>query len=252
MRFILKPLTVFLGVPLLLAGEADDAKRRPAGKAELRERGPKPGSKMERGRRGPLSDRFMSSYDHDRNGRISYQEFASARKTASLEEEGTRRLFNHLDKNKDGDITRDELPKGAPHPARRGDQDGDGKISFEEFRRNPRLKGADDKRLKAMFARMDLNQDGFLTQQDFGRRGGGFPGPGDFEKLDLDRDGGLSYEEWRKSPHLKKEGIEDDLRRRFGMLDRNGDGKLDGRERPGGEGTRPKPGPRHRRPPPVR
>ena len=235
-----------------MTSEAEDGARTKAAKGEARERGGKPGSRIERMRRGPLSDRFMKSYDRDMDGKISYKEFASAEKTRNLRAEGKRRLFDHLDKNKDGNITRAELPKGAPHPARRGDENGDGKISFAEFCRNPRLKGVSDERLKVMFARMDLNQDGFLTHPDFARRGGGRAGAGDFEKLDLDGDGGLSFEEWRQSPHLKKGAPEEELRRRFEMLDRNKDKKLAPRERPGPEDPGPKPGPRPRRPPPVR
>ena len=243
---------LLFGVPLVVVGEAEEGQNPPGAEGERRERGAPPGSRPDRLRRGPPSDRFMNSYDHDKNGKITYQEFAGGKKTENLREEGKRRLFDHLDKNKDGSITRDELPKGMPHPARRGDEDGDGKISYREFCRNPRMRGVSEERLKGMFARMDRDQDGFLTQRDFDRRGGARPGSGGFGKLDLDRDGSLSFEEWRKSPHSKKGPEKEDPRLRFENLDRNGDGRLDASEYPGGGGAVPKPAPRPRRPHPVR
>jgi len=236
-----KSLMFLLGtmiLPIAQLAEGGD------GRGGQREPGPKQGMKVDRKRRGPVRDDFMARYDRNKDGKISFEEFGSSRKTAALEEEGRRRLFDHLDKNKDGSITPNELPKAMPRPVRDSDLDRNGRISFEEFRRNSRLKGVSEERIKAMFARMDHDKDRSLTPQDFRRRGG----PVDWaesDKLDTDRDHALSFREWKKSPRHKG-APEEELRRRFNTLDRNKDGKLDDkdRDRERKHGKEARPGPR--------
>jgi Ca2+-binding EF-hand superfamily protein len=68
------------------------------------------------------------------------------------------------------------------------DADGDGKVSYEEASKWPRM-------TEELFGRMDTNGDGYLTPEDRpqSRRGEGrFQR---FEELDADNSGGLSYEE---------------------------------------------------------
>ncbi|NRB26235.1 MAG: EF-hand domain-containing protein [Roseibacillus sp.] len=252
MKTVRKSLMFLLGTMILSiaqVAEGGDGKgggREPGPKPGSKQ-GPKPGIKGERKRGGPVREDFVASYDRNKDGKISFEEFRTARKTAALEEEGRRRLFNHLDKNKDGTITPNELPKAMPHPVRDSDLDRNGRISFEEFRRSARLKGVREERIKAMFSRMDHNKDRFLTPQDFRRRGGLPFGRAESDKLDTDRDHALSFREWMKSPRHKGTP-EGELRRRFNMLDRNKDGKLDDKDRDRGRGEGSRPGPRHHPP----
>jgi len=245
-----KSLMFLLGMMILpIAQVAEGVDERGGAREPGSKQGPKPGMKGERKRKGPVREDFMASYDRNKDGKISFEEFGSTRKTAALEEEGRRRLFNHLDKNKDGTITPNELPKAMPRPVRDSDLNRNGRISFEEFRQNERLKGVSEERIKAMFARMDRDNDRSLTPQDFRRRGPRPPDRSESDKLDTDRDHALSFREWKKSPRHKITP-EEELRRRFNTLDRNKDGKLDDkdrdRERENGEG--PRPGPRHHPP----
>ncbi len=245
MKTVRKSLTFLLGTMLLSIAQVAEGD----GKGGAREPGPKPGFKGERKRRGPVREDFMASYDRNKDGKISFEEFGSSRKTAALEEEGRRRLFDHLDKNKDGTITPNELPKAMPPPVRDSDLDRNGKISFEEFRENARLKGVREERIKAMFSRMDHDKDRSLTPQNFRRRGGLPFDRAEFDKLDTDRDHALSFREWLKNPRHKGTP-EGELRRRFNMFDRNKDGKLDDkdRDRPREHGEGPRSGPRHHPP----
>ena len=205
-------------------------------------KGSRSGERGERPRKGPPRDGFMFAYDRNRDGKVSFEEFGSVERAASLKHEGRRRLFDHLDKNKDGMITPSELPKSAPKPVRDGDLDKDGRISMEEFRRNSRLRGIGEERISAMFSRMDRNRDGVLTSKDFKRRAMPVPEHGEMKKLDTDGDGALSFEEWSRSPRHKEVSLEE-LQRRFKALDRNKDGEIDGKERDRlhrrGEGIRP-------------
>jgi hypothetical protein len=77
--------------------------------------------------------------------------------------------FDTLDKNKDGKLSRDELPRwhGTRHgrgPGGRGemmaklDTNKDGRISREEAKADPRL--------AARFDQMDVNKDGYLDKAD--------------------------------------------------------------------------------------
>mgnify|MGYP003305176299 CR=1 FL=1 len=235
-----KSLLLVLGTTVLAIGQGTKA---PKGKGSgpglgPRPKGPQSGVKGE----GRPKGQFMKTYDRNRDGKISFEEFGATKKTAALAEEGRRRLFNHLDKNKDGRITPNELPKAIPHPVRRSDLDRDGRISFGEFRKNARLKGISEERIKAMFSRMDHDKDRSLTAQDFGPRGAGPLDRAQIERLDANGDNAVSFAEWLES-HRRRGNPEAELRRRFNMLDRNRDGKLDDhdrdRVRPRGEGPRP-------------
>ncbi|MCF7751995.1 EF-hand domain-containing protein [Bacillus subtilis subsp. subtilis] len=77
--------------------------------------------------------------------------------------------FDTLDKNKDGTLSRDELPRwhgkrdGRGHGGRgdwmaRLDTNKDGRISREEAKADPRL--------AARFDQMDVNKDGYLDKAD--------------------------------------------------------------------------------------
>ena len=250
MNTLRKSLVLVLGTTVLAVGEGP---KGPPGKGRVPGPGPKGGQdgvKREDFRKGPAREGFMQTYDRNRDGKISFEEFGATTKTAALKQEGRRRLFNHLDKNMDGRITPDELPKAIPRPVRGSDLNRDGSISFEEFRRNERLKGISEERMRAMFSRMDHNKDNVLTSQDFRPRGAVPLEKAQIERLDADGDDAVSLGEWLKSPR-NRENPEGELRRRFNMLDRNKDGKLDFRDRDRGrqrgEPARPGPRPHSRR-----
>ena len=176
---------------------------------------------------------IFQSLDTDEDGELSKSEIKNAAKA-----------LRKLDKNKDGQLTMDEVrpnfgPNGGPEGRRRGgpeggtapqasdsdamvknlvafDKNGDGKLSKDEL----------PERMQGMFERGDTNKDGFLTPDEIrvmaaaqqGQDGGG-QGPGRrmdpiFAALDLDHDGTLSEEEIDAAPESLK------------ALDKNGDGKL--------------------------
>jgi Ca2+-binding EF-hand superfamily protein len=107
--------------------------------------------------------------------------------------------FDTLDKNKDGVLSRDELPR-PPHgdrrrgPGERGhdrmsklDTNKDGRISAEEAKADPKF--------AEHFAKMDLNKDGFVDKAD---RELGMKQHRDdwFAKADTNKDGQLSKAEF--------------------------------------------------------
>jgi Ca2+-binding EF-hand superfamily protein len=198
---------------------------------------------------GNYADNFLRVHDRDRDGKVTFDEFRVAKNLENHLEEGKQRIFDQLDKNRDGEIAREELPGGSPEE--RGphwlDKDRDGKISFEEFSASEWLKDATPEERKKHFDRMDLNNDGVLTPEDFRRRPPGSRAwdrrrplfdPQALRNLDTDEDGALSFEEWSKSPHFENLP-EERLREWFDRMDRNDDGRLDEADRPEGP---PRPG----------
>lgn len=192
-------------------------------------------------------------------------------------------FLERFDKNKDGVLTKDELPPGLARNFERYDRDGDGKLDKKEvgqmleamkrfFADRPAEKPGDkpvvdkaavERRVSDVFERMDTNKDGKISKdeaknfiaQNFERidankdgfidkdelrrfvarnmaMGGGVGpgrgGPGgpavaagpDFDALDKDADGRLTREELKGTPWADH----------FDEIDTNKDGKIDKKE----------------------
>lgn len=231
---------------------------------------------QERGRgpggEGGFMNPIVTALDANRDGVISSSEIRNA--PAALAS---------LDKDHDGKITREEVrpnfgPDGGPggRPPGQGgngspemvktllgfDKNGDGKLSKDEL----------PERMQGMFARGDVNKDGFLSKEEIeklagssgGNERGGPGGPQGmrpdpvFAALDTDNDGVISAAEIKASAtslsKLDKNGdgqlTQDELRpnmgpggmrggnpaemidRLFAENDKNGDGKLSKAEAP--------------------
>jgi len=172
--------------------------------------------------------RRVLGMDKDRDGKVSRDEFT-----------GPPANFDRLDANKDGFITRNELPGaaaagvGAPDRAmlrerlQAMDKDGDGKVSKDEFTGEP-----------ALFDRLDTNKDGVISREDNpdaapGRPPGGNPATGGAARaerlraMDKNHDGKISKDEFTGPAEL------------FDRLDANSDGVISTDELPGGS---PEPG----------
>ena len=130
--------------------------------------------------------------DLDGDGRISFAEFAKSPRMARVPAERKRAIFDRLDQNKDGfldaadwkDRPRPDMKPdgrdGRPGPRRPGpmapdfsrlDKDGDGALSFEEFRVLPRLQDVGEDAQEDRFEELDKNGDGKLQRDEM-------PGPG--------------------------------------------------------------------------
>jgi Ca2+-binding EF-hand superfamily protein len=193
-------------------------------------------------------DRMLAHLDTDGDGLISLQEFTNPPD-----------LFDRLDMNEDGSITREEAEQArqqhqaemaelAAERFKEADKDQNGFLSPDEF------PGPDH-----AFTRLDTNSDGQLSPEEMaagrpgvpGRRmergqrgpgfGGGFgPGAGMdreeiFRRLDQDGDGYLSADELANARTKMRERRGERTRRfdpeeRFKELDTNGDGVLSAEE----------------------
>jgi len=234
-----------LGTALLCAEEKPESgdQKSDRDRREDRDRGERRDPNRGRGPDRGFFEDFLRKGDQDGDGAVTLEEFSALERVAKLPEEKRAEIFRRLDKNHDGRIQRDDMPK-PPEGRRRDplnlrelDVNRDGEVSFEEFTKSPFVAKLDADHQKRFFARLDNNDDGKLSPADRpdrngrrDRRGPGRDGDRDpgalIRKLDRDDDGSVSFEEFRKAPWIEPLG-EDQQEDHFEAMDRNGDLKLD-------------------------
>ncbi len=125
--------------------------------------------------------------DTDKSGGVSLDEFKAGRMFQKLPPERQAEIFQRLDSDHNGQITPKDRPQhhfkpedGKPHPRqgpgeqpdprriiRQLDKDGDGSLSFEEFRAGPMVRDLSEDEQEDRFETMDKNGDQKLTPEDF-------------------------------------------------------------------------------------
>ncbi len=137
--------------------------------------------------------RRLWELDVDKSGGINFEEFKSGPLFKKLTPERQEAVFQRLDSNRDGMISPKDKPEhpmkredGRFHPRRPDggdrpggprmdprqiirqlDQNGDGALSFEEFRVGPGTKDLTEDEQEDRFEKMDRNHDLKLTAEDF-------------------------------------------------------------------------------------
>jgi Ca2+-binding EF-hand superfamily protein len=133
----------------------------------------------------PMARRLWA-LDTDKNGGVSFEEFKAGPLFQKLPAERQMEIFRRLDTDGDGVITPKDKPKhpeggkwpkrgeGPPdgqrmHPERMLkmlDKDGDGAVTFDEFRAGPHAEGLTEDELEDRFEELDKNSDQKLTRED--------------------------------------------------------------------------------------
>jgi Ca2+-binding EF-hand superfamily protein len=123
--------------------------------------------------------------DSDKSGGISFEEFKAGQMLMKLPPAKQEAVFRRLDTDGDGEIT----PKDRPEPPfkhpnrqegkhpddggepgqinRKLDLDGDGALSFEEFRNGPAVKNLTEDQQEDRFELIDRNGDLKISPEDF-------------------------------------------------------------------------------------
>jgi len=207
-----------------------------------------PAEPEQRGHR-PSFQMKWEKFDADGDGFLSLEEFQAMPRVARLPEDKQIRLFERLDKNSDGRISREELgPRRNSGDVRqrpgRGmgrlmelDADGSGGVSLEEFRAAEMFASFPPDRVEALFRRLDTDGDGKITPKDRpelppmlrqppGQRG---ERPGlhrrIFNQLDQDESGMIDFEQFQKARGIAAME-EDDQKKLFLSLDADRDNRL--------------------------
>lgn len=106
-------------------------------------------------------------------------------------EKMVERMFERMDTDKDGSISKAEFDAAKKARFTRADANGDGKISLEEMTTEAQERAA--KHAERHFAKLDKDGDGAVTAEEMEEAR---PGHGDmFAKLDKNEDGMISREE---------------------------------------------------------
>lgn len=172
--------------------------------------------------------------DTDGNGSVSKEEFFALERISKLPDDKRAKIFERLDKNNDGSLTRDELGQAGkghrPMPRLEElDKDKSGGVSFEEFSAAEFVQKLPDERRQEMFKRMDRDGDGQVTAKDR-------PKPDErdmprWAELDKDKSGGVSFEEFSASDFAQK--MPEERRQAFfKRMDRDGDGQVGPQDKP--------------------
>ncbi len=116
----------------------------------------------------------LDQADLDKDGKITFEEFEKIPYVARLPEERRKAMFARMDRDKDGVLTAKDRPPGPPPGGRdpralveKYDENGDGALSFEEFRKAPFVKDLGEDEQEDRFERMDRNGDLKIDEKDF-------------------------------------------------------------------------------------
>ena len=161
---------------------------------------------------------LVVALDIDHDGSLSAAEIA-----------GAPAALRTLDQNGDGTLAMDEVRPARPDAAPSANDDLVNTLfAFDENKDGKLSKAEVPERMQGIFARADADQDGYLTRAELTQasatqeraQGGGPGGPPDpvFRALDHDQDGSLSPAEIAAAPKALL------------ALDRNSDGMLDQQE----------------------
>lgn len=128
-----------------------------------------------------------------------------------------------------------QAPPAKPNPEQRFqhmDKNKDSKISSEEFFSMPRLSKVPQERQGTMFQKLDQDQDGYLNRSELSSQTSKMREnwKNRLIKLDTDKNGGLSFEEFKQGERVSKLP-EEQQRKLFQFMDKNADGQISKQDR---------------------
>lgn len=116
---------------------------------------------------------------------------------------------------------------------RRMDKNGDGEVTKDEFFAVRRMAKIPEERRERFYGRLDKNDDGVLTRRELRdmRKDRRKKVRQELRRLDADGSGGVDFPEFQEG-EMWSRFPEERQRRIFDRMDRNGDGELSPKDRP--------------------
>lgn len=192
-------------------------------------------ARPDRGPRHKDGDRFKAfkEADIDKDGTLNFDEFSQMGRVSKLESEKRRKLFDYLDRDKDGKVQMRELQPREPGwvgALRRGfnqlDLDKNGTLSLQEFSRLADFAGKKEEMVARFFVKMDRNKNKEIERNELKVSGNPRSRPHfDFGKYDINTSGGLDLEEYSKIPWMDK-WPEDRRKKLFQRIDVDKNGEI--------------------------
>lgn len=106
-------------------------------------------------------------------GPVTYEQFAKQPRVQRLNEAMRKKLFERLDQNNDGVLSKEDSPRRrgerpeGPSPLQEIlDSNEDGQLSFSEFQNDPHHHGLTEDEVEDRFEAIDLNSDGLLSDEE--------------------------------------------------------------------------------------
>lgn len=188
---------------------------------------------------GKPGERFKAFKDVDVNkdGALSFEEFSSMSRLKNMDESKRRKLFDFLDRDKDGKLHMRELQPREPKwigalrkEFAKVDANKDGSLDLAEFSKLPFFKDKDQEMVKKIFEKADRNKNQKIDRQELK-----FPTGSrqhahlDFAKYDKNSSGGLDFQEYSAIPWMKK--CPDGRRKKlFDRIDADKNGEISQKE----------------------
>jgi Ca2+-binding EF-hand superfamily protein len=127
---------------------------------------------------------------------------------------GAERMFQHMDLNSDGKITKDEMQQAKAARFTQTDTNGDGFLSAEEMTAQAKKMDSEKRarRVAKMIEKLDTDKDGKLSAEEAAKRGPDAERMARmFDRLDANKDGAITMEEakagkGKKWKHGQKKG----------------------------------------------
>lgn len=167
-------------------------------------------------RNPPIVLQFLQK-DRDADGQLSLGEYCAAGGGAE-KLESDRKKFKELDKDASGGLgVREYFCHAAHLPFWEMDKNGDDMVALDEFRSSERFAHL-VLIAEPIYGAIDLNRDKAITFSEFRRRSANVR----FAECDVDMDGRLSLEEFRRAPLYAAE----DHKTAFARLDKDTDAAL--------------------------
>jgi Ca2+-binding EF-hand superfamily protein len=169
-------------------------------------------------------DQLLKNADNNKDGKIDREEYRDMLLSLRNSFGSISGRFAEIDKNGDGEISKEEFSGPEPLFARI-DADGNGVITKEEAARFQSAQGAGAGMMAQRILGMDRNGDGKVSRDEFTGV------PGNFDRLDINKDGFITRNELTGAVGAgpgTRAGTPNRalLRERLQAMDKDGDGKV--------------------------